>query len=353
MDAGELPGAHTHGPVRGRAARHSRAVSPAHRAGREMADVLTPVERWVYELLLEGQPRSVVELCGLSADPEDAVTAAVTTLEARTLLVRLPGEPARYDVRHPQEGFAPMLSSQQARLRELTVLMDAYGQRYASSRRSSMSLDVVEVLTDTAEVAHRYQRMQQMAEHDFRACDRPPYVTDPDEVDGVPRRLAGVRYRVISDTRSRAFRHPSVWEQWAAAGQETREMADVPLKLLIADDRMALIVLDGQDEQIRSTLVVHPSLLLNGLVAVFESLWKTAAPRDPLVAASEGEDPGLSVDDQELLSMMAAGVTDVVIARRLGMSPRTLQRRIHELMKRVGAGNRFQAGLWAARRGWL
>ena len=161
-----------------------------------------------------------------------------------------------------------------------------------------------------------------------------------------------MRYRVISDTRSRAFRPPSVWEQWDAAGQETREMADVPLKLLIADDRMALLVLDGHDEQIRSSLVVYPSLLLDGLIAVFESLWRMAVPRAVLVA-DDGTGERLAPDDQALLSLLVSGVTDAVIARRLGVSERTLQRRTQELMRRIGAANRCQAGLWAARRGWL
>lgn len=318
-----------------------------------MADVLPEVERWVYELLLEGPSRSVEELRALAGDREGDIVAAVSALEARTLLLRRPGEPTRYDVRPPQEGFAGLLAAHRDQLRDVAAVVDGYAQRYTRSRRSAMSLDDVEVLTDIAEVARRYRRMQEMAVQDFRACDRPPYITDPDDADGISRRLAGVRYRVISDTRSRAFRHPSAWEQWAAAGQETREMADVPLKLLIADDQMAMIVLDGHDEQIRSTLVVHPSTLLDGLIAVFESLWKSAAPRDPIVIVEGTADAELSSGDRALLSLMASGVTDAVIARRLGMSQRTLQRRIRDLMDQVGAGNRFQAGLWAARRGWL
>ena len=316
-----------------------------------MTGVLSDLEQQVYELLLEGPPRSVDELLQVVGQEAPAVCAAVTALEARALLVRLTGEPVRYDVKHPAEGFAPLVAASQDQLRGITALAEAYAERYTSSRRSSMSLDVVEVLTDLADVERRYDRMQEIAVHDFRALDRPPYAADPDEVDGVARRLAGVRYRVISDTRSRAYRHPEAWEQWDAAGQETRELADVPLKLLIADDRMALLVLDGRDEQIRSALVVHPSLLLDGLTAVFESLWKVAVPRDPLVTPADSD--RLASDDQQLLSLMASGVTDAMIARRLGISPRTLQRRIHDLMERVGAGNRCQVGLWAARRGWL
>ncbi len=54
-----------------------------------------------------------------------------------------------------------------------------------------------------------------------------------------------------------------------------------------------------------------------------------------------------------VLALMAVGMKDEAIARQLGMSPRTLRRRSQELLAELGAGNRFQAGVEAARRGWI
>jgi len=39
-------------------------------------------------------------------------------------------------------------------------------------------------------------------------------------------------------------------------------------------------------------------------------------------------------------------------AGRLGLSLRTVQRRIHQLMARAGVGTRVQLGWHAARKGW-
>ena len=55
------------------------------------------------------------------------------------------------------------------------------------------------------------------------------------------------------------------------------------------------------------------------------------------------------VDDSEIWT----GATDDVIARQLGISPRTLRRRLHDLFDELGASNRFHAGVEAARRGWV
>ncbi|WP_374231436.1 hypothetical protein [Frigoribacterium faeni] len=50
---------------------------------------------------------------------------------------------------------------------------------------------------------------------------------------------------------------------------------------------------------------------------------------------------------------MAAGATDEVVAQRLGLSVRTVRRRVHDLFGELGVTNRFHAGVEAARRGWL
>ncbi|MEH1126371.1 helix-turn-helix domain-containing protein [Micromonospora sp. CPCC 206061] len=53
-----------------------------------------------------------------------------------------------------------------------------------------------------------------------------------------------------------------------------------------------------------------------------------------------------------LLGLLAAGLTDEAIARTLGVSLRTIQRRIHDLLLELGVTTRFQAGLAARERGW-
>nr|WP_228497972.1 helix-turn-helix transcriptional regulator [Frigoribacterium sp. VKM Ac-1396] len=57
--------------------------------------------------------------------------------------------------------------------------------------------------------------------------------------------------------------------------------------------------------------------------------------------------------ERDLLALVAAGATDDVIAAQLGISSRTLRRRLHALFDELGASNRFHAGVEAARRGWV
>ena len=54
-----------------------------------------------------------------------------------------------------------------------------------------------------------------------------------------------------------------------------------------------------------------------------------------------------------LLEQLARGAKDEQIARTLGLSLRTVRRRVADLMDDLGAGSRFQAGVEAVRRGWI
>src|SRR5215469_9321774 len=57
--------------------------------------------------------------------------------------------------------------------------------------------------------------------------------------------------------------------------------------------------------------------------------------------------------DRELLRLLASGATHETAARRLDVSVRTTRRRIAALMKLLDASSPFQAGVEAAKRGWL
>jgi DNA-binding CsgD family transcriptional regulator len=135
------------------------------------------------------------------------------------------------------------------------------------------------------------------------------------------------------------------------------------MKLAISDESAAVLTLAPSGGADGPALVLHPSGLLTALIGTFDLLWRVAAPVDgtepveaprPLVDEDEqdGEEP-LEERDRSILMLMSAGATDETIARRLHISRRTVVRRTSALLLRLGAGNRFQAGVQAARLGWL
>ncbi|OII66403.1 LuxR family transcriptional regulator [Streptomyces sp. CC77] len=70
--------------------------------------------------------------------------------------------------------------------------------------------------------------------------------------------------------------------------------------------------------------------------------------------APAGPEPAAAGEQQrELLSLLAAGLKDEAIARRLGVHVHTARRRITRLLDALDARTRFQAGARATARGWL
>jgi DNA-binding NarL/FixJ family response regulator len=61
----------------------------------------------------------------------------------------------------------------------------------------------------------------------------------------------------------------------------------------------------------------------------------------------------LDREQRELLRLLASGLPDTAIARRMCLAPRTLARRISNLYRMLQADNRFQAGAAAERLGLL
>jgi len=92
-------------------------------------------------------------------------------------------------------------------------------------------------------------------------------------------------------------------------------------------------------------LLVRQGALVAALTLLFELYWE----RSVAVPEAEGR-----VDERVfVVRQLASGAKDEQIARTLGLSLRTVRRRVADLMIELGVDTRFQAGAEAVRRGWL
>jgi DNA-binding CsgD family transcriptional regulator len=102
-----------------------------------------------------------------------------------------------------------------------------------------------------------------------------------------------------------------------------------------------------------SAVMVHSSRLLDALVVLFEHYWDAGMPLHLELAGDAGPGGGTAAGDRRVLSLLIAGATDETIARQLGVSLRTVRRRIQDMMHAAGAQNRAQMAWHAARHDWL
>jgi hypothetical protein len=138
---------------------------------------------------------------------------------------------------------------------------------------------------------------------------------------------------------------PEVLQARADEGEEVRLIDDLPTRLMVIHPTHAIVPepLGFADEP---RLLVRQGALVAALTLLFELYWERALPASELSGTRTSE-------RTFLLRQLQSGARDEQMARTMGLSLRTVRRRISDLMIELGADSRFQAGAEAARRGWL
>ncbi|MEZ0106742.1 DNA-binding CsgD family transcriptional regulator [Catenulispora sp. EB89] len=160
-----------------------------------------------------------------------------------------------------------------------------------------------------------------------------------------------VRSRILYHSTVRQDPATIAYGRWMAErGSEVRLSPSVTRRLLIVDGKTAVVPLKPNETSVGALCVREPGLI-DQLTALFELIWTDAVPLG--MPAKSDSPAGLTPTDNHLLRLLADGLTDEAAAKRLGISARTVRRIMADLMVRLGAESRFEAGVEAARRGWL
>ncbi|MCB5910436.1 helix-turn-helix domain-containing protein [Streptomyces pinistramenti] len=132
-------------------------------------------------------------------------------------------------------------------------------------------------------------------------------------------------------------------------GAEVRATHDSFMRLLVFDRKVALMSLK---EAPHGALVVHEPDIVGFAVEAYERAWTASRPfpthyvKDSVLATSD--DIKLSI-----MRLLTEGHEVTAIGKRLGISQRTCQRHISEIMQRLGARNRLHAGYLISQKGLL
>lgn len=122
-----------------------------------------------------------------------------------------------------------------------------------------------------------------------------------------------------------------------------------PCGLMIVDGRLGFVAAGPAGD---GAIAVGRSPLLDALTELFEMVWEAALPV-PTAGAQRATAGPADPDDRRILSLLAAGLTDAAIGAQVGLSARTVRRRVSGLMRELRARSRFEAGVKAKDRGWL
>ncbi|WP_024800502.1 LuxR C-terminal-related transcriptional regulator [Nocardia sp. BMG51109] len=308
-----------------------------------------------YAALVQHPRSSLPELARYLESPLEAVEAALDRLCELQAAVRIDSNGTTVWDAHAPEALSEAESRRrQAETARMHAAAARLGETFRSVRRTARGGGTVAPMYETRELIAEFEDLQRAARSGVRAIERGPYISDIDKAERLfdlqsARIDAGVRYQTLyQDT---IYQDPDRLRfalATNAAGAQARTLPDPPLKVVIADGERAALVLHHDERRGDPMgLRIGPSPTLDVLIHTFDVLWSLAAP------ISVNPNEPLDERDRAILTLMGLGATDDTIARRLGMSRRTVVRRTASLLERLGASTRFQAGVQAIRRGWL
>ncbi|MFF7241833.1 TrmB family transcriptional regulator [Streptomyces collinus] len=313
----------------------------------------------VYRALL-GRPGSTTpllsEACGLSQDPVDT---ALGRLVGWGLAIR--SADGGFTAAPPTMALGALISQRRDGLRAAEHALVAFAEEHRAAMTGSSIVDLIEVVTGVDAIRHRYLQVQQAARTQVRTFITAPFVAlPPAENTAEPVVIGrGVRFRAVLDRGVLA--EPGIVHDAADAlrnGVRLRVADQLPMKLILADAELGLVPLATTPAGDPGAVLLHRSGLLDAMDALFETVWRTAHPFELTGTGPEAEPvvtPGTDGPtdlDRRILALLLAGVTDATAALQLGLSARTLHRRLRRLMDIAGVRTRMQLGGHAVRHGW-
>ncbi|WP_432976523.1 BTAD domain-containing putative transcriptional regulator [Dactylosporangium sp. CA-233914] len=261
---------------------------------------------------------------------------------------------------HPSLALRRLLDRQHRKLAELQQQLGRVWEQFAGMMLPTTGLAHGPIDDQNVRVIRDYPEMARLASGLYRSPKRMLRATlNGHFVDGAPTHgvllppadaiAAGVEFRMIYD----AIHVSDPWgsysvEQSVQAGEQARVRKQVPIKMMHVDDAVALVTIDATGAA--GALHIHSTALLELLAEWFDLLW-----HDPgsVVVGGGADEAELTGVQQKVLRLLASGLTDEAISHRTGTAVRTVRRHVGAILKVLGADSRFQAGVAAAKRGWL
>lgn len=143
---------------------------------------------------------------------------------------------------------------------------------------------------------------------------------------------------------------PDVMRWRAAAGEEQRVTPGMRLTCMANDTGLSLVDLQD-DNGGPHGLMISDAAFSRAIRDVCRWAWPIGVPWRH--GGNSDQAANGTPQSQAILQMMAAGASDAAIARHLGVSQRTVERRVRTIMDQLNTTTRFQAGVIAARQNLL
>jgi DNA-binding CsgD family transcriptional regulator len=314
-------------------------------------------EEQTYRLLVGLSAARAAELAEVAELTQHEADEVLQRLQAKGLVTVQAADEPVFSPLPPDVAFGTTLLRRQESLEAARKTVAALNEEFRASASRRDAHHLVEVIVGATTLRERLRDLQNAARKEILWFCRanPLAMQGADNTEEYGALSRGVRYRAIYERA--LIETPGELDSIAEGvswGEEARVLPTLPVRIAIVDRSTAICPLVRDDESIGepSAAIINRGQLLDALLALFESYWELATPVR-LQPDDEQRVEGLDGSERLLLSLLVAGVPDKSIANQLGISRRTVQRRLDRLMALAGVDTRTGLAFQAAKRDWL
>jgi sugar-specific transcriptional regulator TrmB len=247
---------------------------------------LTGYEASAYVALTRRDRATGAEVARLAGLPRQRIYDVLDGLVRRGFASIDHGRPALYTAVAPQQAVSALVAERRASLerleREAADVVALLTPTYHEGRDANDPLAYIEVLREPTAIGRRFEELQADAEREILVFTKPPYAIEPaDNVAGLQLLERGVEARSVYE-RS-VYDDAAVTEAvrtFVAAGEQARVVDELPLKLVLIDERVALFTMEdpvaGSGDL--TIMIVRHAAFARLLKLAFERAWATGEP---------------------------------------------------------------------------
>lgn len=320
----------------------------------QMLGLNTDQER-VYRALLGHRPCSLEALTQTVGGTTGEITAALDVLCGMGLVGRRRKD---FFATPPDVAVEGLIEQHERRIEhekaQLELSRDVVGelvQEFLAANAAGAEDDAVEIIEDGQVVRSRLYELSTSAR--TRTCTMVPGAGVPQAAITAALRVdrallaRGIQVRtVVSEVAAAEPAFNAYLLEIEAAGANVRVHPNPPCVMVLVDDSAVVAMGNGRG----GAYVIPGSSIVTAMSSLFEMVWNEGSP---LSVTGEISGAFSEVRIRQIVGLLAQGYKDEAIARRLGVSTRTVRRMVADAVVMLGAESRFQAGVLAAQKGLL
>jgi sugar-specific transcriptional regulator TrmB len=241
---------------------------------------LTMYEAKAYLALIRRGSSTAAEVARIAGVPRQRIYDVLASLVERGLASTHPGRVVRYVGSAPDTAIAHLVNDRRQAVHDLERAANAMIQQLAPAFKAGQGetdpLDYIKVLRDRRAINESFRELQEEIKDEILVFTKPPYATPPqEEKKGVE---VARTHKACSVYEFSIFDDPETIEGvrgFIEAGEEARFVEELPLKLVIIDEKIVMFGMQdpvAEGSELTMVVVEHPSLAQTLKIA-FSTVW--------------------------------------------------------------------------------